>query len=94
MIWLGVALILVVVADVMLKSQQHMWIAMVLGLLAAIPVQRAYRTLSFSEVAIYWASGVLVVSMLVALFYYNEHISWYKLTGMLLALGAIWLAGK
>lgn len=94
MIGLGIALILVIIADIILKSQSHTWIAMILGSLAAYPVRYAYKTLSFSEVAIYWASLVLIGSLIVAHFYYHEHLSVYKITGACLALGAIYLTGK
>lgn len=94
--WLGIALILVIAADVLLKEGSH-WAtvgAMLLGILAAIPVQKAYKALTFGEVAIYWASGVLIASLLVAHFYYQETLSWQKMVGGLLALSAIYLTGK
>ncbi len=94
--WLGIALVLVLGADMLLKSQSWVacFFAMVIGALAAIPVKYAYQTLKFNEVAIIWASLVLISSLLVAHFYYHETLSWSKLVASVLALGAIYLTGK
>ena len=96
MLWLGIALVLVIWADMLLKNQSlYLTVAaMVLGALAAIPVRKAYQTLEFNEVAILWAALVLIGSLGVAHFYYHETLSWSKLIACALALGAIYLAGK
>jgi hypothetical protein len=92
--WLGMALLMVLWYDVLLKNNQHFGFAILLTVLVSFPIRQAYKTLSFSEVALYWTSGVLILSLVIAHFYYHEHLSWSKLAGAGLALIAIYLTGK
>jgi hypothetical protein len=93
-IWLGIALIIFTFTDILLKLNKYFFLAIILGALGAIPIQQAYKTLTFSSLAIYWSSGMLLTALVVGHWYFKESITGLKLLGAICALLAIYLADR
>jgi multidrug transporter EmrE-like cation transporter len=91
--------VLTVIADILLKKGgAHDWRYLTAGIviyaLVAIPVAFAFKYSEFGSLVIAWEAVLLVLSMIVSVWIFNESFTVYRLLAIILAFGAIILAYK